>query len=217
MNEFSKISGLKVNLNKSELGHSKVEIYTHNFLPGIKITTDKFKLLGIIIPTNAKQKDLIEENYYNKKKKILEIIKSWQKRDLTLYGKLAIIKSLIIPQLTYALTILPSPGELFLNDIEKIILIFFWDDKPAKIKKTILFKEKTEGGLYMTNIKIYAKSVKFQWIYKLIMKITFWKHLICARCSRLQDKIIWESNLKMLISWLSNQNFARIYSCGTHL
>ena len=72
LNEFSKKSGLKVNLNKSELiplGHSKVEIYTHNFSPGIKITTDKFKLLGIIIPTNGKQKDLIEENYYNKKKK----------------------------------------------------------------------------------------------------------------------------------------------------
>jgi hypothetical protein len=67
LNEFSKIGGLKVNLNKSELiplGHSKVEIYTHNFSPGIKITTDTFKLLGIIIPTNEKQKDLIEENYY---------------------------------------------------------------------------------------------------------------------------------------------------------
>jgi hypothetical protein len=53
--EFSKISGLKVNLNKSELiplGHSKIEIYAHNFSPGIKITTDKFKQLGIIIPTN---------------------------------------------------------------------------------------------------------------------------------------------------------------------
>ena len=63
----------KLNLNKSELialGHSKVEIYTHNFSPGTKITTDKFKLLGIIIPINAKQKDLIEDNYYNKKKNI---------------------------------------------------------------------------------------------------------------------------------------------------
>jgi hypothetical protein len=156
LNEFSKISGFKVNLNKSELiplGHSKVEIYTHSFSPGVKITTDKFKLLSIIIPTNGKQKDLIEKNYYNKKK-ILEIIKTWQKSDLTLYGKLTIIKSLIIPQLTYALTILPSPGELFLNDIEKIILNFFWDDKTAKIKKINLFKEKTEGGLNLTNIKI---------------------------------------------------------------
>jgi hypothetical protein len=40
-----------------------------------------FLYLKIIIPTNGKQKDLIEENYYNKKKKILEIIKTWQKRD----------------------------------------------------------------------------------------------------------------------------------------
>jgi hypothetical protein len=101
---------------------------------------------------------------------------------------------LIIPQLTYALTILPSPGELFLNEIEKIILNFCWDDKPAKIKKTILFKEKTEGGLNLTNIKIYAKSVKFQWIYKLYNEDynAFWKHLICARCSRLQDKITFD-------------------------
>ena len=62
---------------------------------------------------------------------------------------------MIIPQLTNnALSILPSPGELFLNDIEQIILNIFWDDKPAKIKKTILFKEKTEAGLNLTNIKI---------------------------------------------------------------
>ena len=134
LNELSKISGLKVNLNKSELiplGHSKVEIYTHIFSPGIKIATHKFKQLGIIIPSNGKQKDLIEENYYSEKNKILKIIKTWQKSDLTLYGKLTIIKSLIIPQLTYALTILPSPG------FEKIILNFFWDDRPAKIKNNI--------------------------------------------------------------------------------
>ena len=67
LNEFSKINGLKVNLNKSEQGHSKVEIYTHILLPGNIITTDKFKLLGIIIPTNGRQKDLMEENYYNYK------------------------------------------------------------------------------------------------------------------------------------------------------
>jgi hypothetical protein len=122
------------------------------------------------------------------------------------------------------MTSLPSPGELFLNDIEKIILNFFWDDKPAKIKKNILFKEKTEGGLNLTNINIYAKSVKFQWIYKLYNEDynAFWKDLICAHCSRLQDKIIWKSNLNLkdahklvikskcwqdLLVWYSSLNF----------
>jgi hypothetical protein len=91
----------------------------------------------------------------------------------------------IIPQLTYALTILPSPGELFLNEIEKIILNLFWDDKPAKIKKTILFKEKTEGGLSLTNIKIYAKLF-FNNRYNTIICNSIYihiafikKHLIC--------------------------------------
>jgi hypothetical protein len=29
-------------------------IYTHNFSPGMKITVDKMKILGITIPTNGK-------------------------------------------------------------------------------------------------------------------------------------------------------------------
>jgi hypothetical protein len=47
LNNFTKISGLKVNYNKSELaplGRSRMEIYTHNFSLGMKITvgnTDK--------------------------------------------------------------------------------------------------------------------------------------------------------------------------------
>jgi hypothetical protein len=44
LNNFTKISGLKVNNNKSELaplGRSRMEIYTHNFSPGMKITVEK--------------------------------------------------------------------------------------------------------------------------------------------------------------------------------
>ena len=36
-----------------------------------------------------------------------------------------------------------------------------------RLKKTILFKEKREGGLNLTKIKIYVKYFKFQSIYKL--------------------------------------------------
>ena len=113
----------KLNLNKSELivlGHSKIEIHTHSFSPGIKITTDKFKLLGIMIPTNGKQKYLIfiiKKNIRNYKNLAKERFNSvWQTNNH---------QRLIMPQLPYALTILPSPGELFLNDIEKILLNVF--------------------------------------------------------------------------------------------
>ena len=76
LNNFTKISGLKGNYNKSELmplGRSRMEIYTRNFSPGTKITVDKIKILGITIPTNGKYEDLIKLNY-EKKVKIKNII-----------------------------------------------------------------------------------------------------------------------------------------------
>ena len=69
-----------------------MEIYTHNFSPGMKITVDKMKILGITIPTNGKYEDLIKLNYDEKKVKIKNIIQSWSKRSLTLFGKVTIIK-----------------------------------------------------------------------------------------------------------------------------
>jgi hypothetical protein len=44
-----------------------MEIYTHNFSPGMKITVDKIKILGITIPTKEKYEDLIKSNYDEKK------------------------------------------------------------------------------------------------------------------------------------------------------
>jgi hypothetical protein len=73
-----------------------------------------------MIPTNGKQKYLIfiiKKNIRNYKNLAKERFNSvWQTNNH---------QRLIIPQLTYALTILPSPGELFLNDIEKILLNVF--------------------------------------------------------------------------------------------
>jgi hypothetical protein len=51
------------------------------------------KILGITIPTNGKYEDLIKLNYDEKKVKIKNIIQSWSKRSLTLFGKVTIIKS----------------------------------------------------------------------------------------------------------------------------
>ena len=51
LNNFTKISGLKVNYNKSKLaplGRSRMEIYTYNVSPGIQITVDTNKILGIM-------------------------------------------------------------------------------------------------------------------------------------------------------------------------
>jgi hypothetical protein len=73
LNNLTKISRLRDNYNKSELaslGRSRMEIYTHNFSSGMKITVDKIKILGITIPTNGKYEDLIKLYYDEKRGKI---------------------------------------------------------------------------------------------------------------------------------------------------
>jgi hypothetical protein len=70
-----------------------MEIYTYNVSPGIQITVDTNKILGITMTTNGKYEDLIKLNYDEKKAKIkINIIQSWSKRSLTLFGKVTIIK-----------------------------------------------------------------------------------------------------------------------------
>jgi hypothetical protein len=48
---------------------------------------------------------------------------------LTLFGKVTIIKSLIVPHLTYLLSVLPNPGQNYLNrlHIETVLSLFFYN------------------------------------------------------------------------------------------
>ena len=183
LDSYTEISGLKVNYNKSELaplGKSRMEIYTRSVYPGMTITLDKIKTLAITITTNGNTEDLIRYNFEEKKEKIKCIARSWSKRNLTLYGKVTIIKSSIIPQLTYPLSILPNPGHSYFKEIDKIILNFLWDNKPPKIKRNVVLLKHSQGGLGITDIYSYSKSVKFMWIKKM-MDNSFdssWKDLI---------------------------------------
>jgi hypothetical protein len=143
LNNLTKISRLRDNYNKSELaslGRSRMEIYTHNFSSGMKITVDKIKILGITIPTNGKYEDLIKLYYDEKRGKIKNIIQSWSKRSFSLFGKVTIIKSLIVPQLTHLLSVLPNPGQNYLTDIDSLIFNFLWDNTPPKLRGKTFYK-----------------------------------------------------------------------------
>ena len=111
------------------------------------------------MPTNGKYEDLKQLSYYEKKVKIKNSIQSWSKRTLTLFGKVTIIKSLIVPQLTYLLSILPNRGHNYLKDIYSLIFNFLWDNKPSKIKREIILQKTNQGGLNITDIYILTANL----------------------------------------------------------
>ena len=63
--------------------------------------------------------DLLKLNYARSLGKIKTALQIWDKRYLTLYGKVTILNSFILSQLVYLMSVLPSPTEEFLIQIHK--------------------------------------------------------------------------------------------------
>jgi len=61
----------------------------------------------------------------------------WSSRDLTLCGKINIIKSLTLSELTFVAAVLPIPED-FTESVNKQIVDFIWSHKIPKINETTM-------------------------------------------------------------------------------
>lgn len=101
----------------------------------------------------------------------------WSSRDLTLYGKINIVKSLALSKLIFVPAILPNPND-FIKNVNKQVVEFIWSHKNPKIKKTTMIGEKKEGGLGMPDFNIINKSLKAAWVKRLsVLECATWKSL----------------------------------------
>ncbi len=160
---FSKVAGPKLNVDKTDgilLGPLKRTLAEHK---GIKFTNNSVKCLGIYMGHNAAENH--QKNWQEKIDKIKMIIERWKYRNLTFFGKILIIKSLVISKLIHTMTILVTPEEI-LKDVEKIIFGFLWDSH-ERIKRKTLIGTKNEGGIQMPDIYCKDNSLKAGWIKRI--------------------------------------------------
>ena len=105
--ELSNLSGLKINTDKTKaiwLGPGSPKYILSE---KIKWANTDTKLLGIYICSNIDE--MIILNYNKKNDKIKKNINIWQKRSLSLTGKILIIKALGLSQIMYLSNMLPFP------------------------------------------------------------------------------------------------------------
>jgi hypothetical protein len=163
---FYTCSGLKLNKSKTEifyLGNTNHKPNVTNL--GIKVAELSFKSLGIHFSKDLKQtseKNL--EDRFNKFKTILNI---WKSRGLSLKGKVTVLKSVAIPQLLYATSVLYVPDD-FITKVDMAISKFIWNDKPPKIKKSTMISRIHEGGLKMPSFEFMVYSQKVMWIKRIL-------------------------------------------------
>ena len=163
---FAKLSGLKVNYEKTEalwIGSFKNRTDKLAIKQNIKWTFRKVKSLGVWFSTSVEEAAML--NYQEKKEKISKILNCWQVRRLTLLGKITVIKSLAASQLVYIMSPLPS-SQSHLKEIHQILYNFLWDGRGDKIKRSVMLNEYKDGGLKMLDIQSFNCALKAKWVQK---------------------------------------------------
>ena len=131
-----------------------------------------FQVLGIIFSTNVN--NIVKINYEGKLLAMKKIMYMWKKRNITPYGKITVIKTLVFSKIVHLMINLPDPSEQFIFELEKELYSFLWNGKQSKIKKSVICKHYGEGGLRMLNIRSFLSSMKIRWL-KRLMGESSWK------------------------------------------
>ena len=171
INEFTKITGLKLNINKTEgiwTGSLKNSEKEYN---DICFNKETIKCLGIHIGND--QSKCKEKNWESKLKNFEKIIESWKSRKLTLFGKVQIINSLAISQLVYNFTILSTPEDI-IKRIQTTIFNFIWNKKD-RIKRNNIIGLKNQGGLGLVDVRSKIQALQASWIPRIFNTDSSWK------------------------------------------
>ena len=164
LNDFKEYSGLEINTAKMEamwLGEWK-DRTDEPF--GFKWPKEPINALGIFFSYNQECANRL--NFGEKILNLEKTLNTWQRRNLTLYGKINIVKTLGISKLIYSASVLPVPDH-YIQEINKLIFNFIWAGKPPKIKRNTIIGEKKDGGLKMCDFKIMEKALKITWVNRI--------------------------------------------------
>ena len=199
LEHFGKVSGCICNKEKTNcipLGAAKHSLNTSvKKLLGDDNVVNAFSALGIKFNNNSLS-NVVEYNYADKIEKAQEWVSRWSRRYLTVYGKVTVIKTLLVSQFVYLIIPLVTPPRETLNKIQADMYKFIWGGKPDKIKREVTNNSKEHGGLDMIDFKEFFTSLKCKLVGILISDNynPTWKQIVLNQLNNDRIKVCLENN-----------------------
>ena len=123
-------------------------------------------MLGIHVSNNVSE--IYELNFDDKMDKVRTIINIWNQRNLSVYGKSLIVKTFVLSQFMYHISVLPTLNCDIDKKVNDIIFKFLWNNKPDKIRRDIMCSDYQNGGIKYPNMKLYIISARISWFRRIM-------------------------------------------------
>ena len=187
LDRFEILAGLRVNKDKTQMlrigkGATSAPILCEDL--GLKWVT-RMKILGINLSANP---DEMLENFDEKISEIETLLNNFSYRNITVYGRVRVVKALALSKVTHLVQIIPSPPLPKIRKLQRVLNKFIWSG-PGQ-KKTVIRQELAEqppnrGGLGIPNLENFWDSLKLAWLSRLFQSRDdcTWKKLAMSRIS----------------------------------
>ena len=187
LDKFETLAGLRVNKDKTQMlrigkGATSDKILCEDL--GLKWVT-RLKVLGVNLSAAPHE---MMENLDEKISEIESLLNNFTYRNITVYGRIRVVKAIALSKVTHLIQIIPNPPPTQILKLQRIINKFIWTG-PGQ-KKVVIKKEAAElppsrGGLAIPNIEHFWNGLKLAWLNRLFTSHddTTWKKLAMYKLS----------------------------------
>jgi hypothetical protein len=171
LDNFSTISGLKCNFDKTMIMPIGAVDDIDNIDTAGFTKVDNITLLGLEISKDA---DNFENSFRKIYTKIQNLVRFWERFHLSLPGRIAVLKTLLIPQINYLGCFLDISDDV-LADIQNTLDSFVINT--LKVSKERRYLPPEQGGLGIFNLKTFLTAQKCSWLHRALkFPIDNWRH-----------------------------------------
>ena len=167
-------SGLKLNADKTEIlrlcKHETSDLLTLNDISSTYLDktvvikpSDTVKICGNYLTTDPKEG--YAHNVTSKIASLRTLLLNWSKRNLSIYGKMLIVKCHALSQLTFV-NQFQNISTSDIKQIESICYKFLWNQGPDRVKRSTIKLPKNEGGIDGIDVESFLLAAKIRQYFK---------------------------------------------------
>jgi hypothetical protein len=218
--DFGAVSGLETNVDKTTvmpIGNLNTPVEQEIIDLGFAMCTE-MKILGITVNNRGSN---LDQNFESIITKVRYLANKWSRFTLSLPGKIAISKTMLVSQIGYIACII-SPTRAQVSALQSIC-----DDYVTNgivIARDRLYTKPKYGGLGLINIETYYKALQCSWMKRCLVNVNdAWRWTLVKSCNFNLDMLRVENvdktmhpiayNIVSSISefqkcyWQKNENF----------